>query len=175
MWNSAVSSQLGEPLRVGERVDIGNRFVASNCLDAWESQSETAQVSLARTNLVKRDLQNDLGLDGAESSTLLQGVFREMLRQFLDFRIGESSVSFADSEKLAGLIVANCKRVVAKQMASLSVSLLSADDNDVEGCCGPFQFHPREISTTRLVDTERFFHDQALVPPLQRIAQCCLN
>ncbi len=120
--NSSVSSRLGKPLRVGKCVDLGNRFVASYRFDAWESQSETALVSLAGTNMVKSNLKDDIRSDDAEFTTLLQGVFREMLRQFLDLRIGESCIGFADREELAGLIVANCERIIAEQITPLSVS-----------------------------------------------------
>ena len=110
---------IGQSARVGQGVDRVHVLVSPNGFDARKTESQTALVSGARLDRVKRDLQNDVRC-------------LRLLRSFGDLRIVQTSLGFSNGRQLAGRFVAHREGVIAQDVIALAVAELRRHHHDVE-------------------------------------------
>src|SRR3989440_6043772 len=121
-------------------------------------------MSIARLDLIERDLDDRVRHDRAYATVVLDGVLEKILRHLGDLLVGETGVRLADVEE--ALAVANRERVIGEDAAALAVSPLDRGHHHIEPAERPLHLEPLHAAPARPGRRARVPDHPAPVPAL---------
>jgi hypothetical protein len=138
--------KLGDTL---EGVNLRHGLVGPQTQNARESEGVATFVALRLLNVVEGHFHDHSRLNSSARAQIFDGMLQEIFCAGLDFRISESRIRFADSQKL--VTVTYGKSVVGKQSMPLAMSIFDGGDDYIERCEGLFQLEPRSAPAARRI------------------------